>query len=141
MTQSVLVVDDDDRLLHVLAVFFELKGYEVRTAAGGLAALKSIDQQRPDLVVIDVLMPDLDGLEVTRRLRSDHKSNRLPIVGMAADRDLEKASIAAGADAFVSKPFDLDELAAPVAKLLAATHSSAIAAIVTRCGARSTNGN
>ncbi len=110
MSDTILVVDDDARLLHVLAVFFELKGYEVRTAAGGLPALEAIGEQRPDVVILDALMPDLGGLEVCKRLRSDEKLKGLPIIIVTAAAELEKPAIAAGADAFVSKPFDLDEL-------------------------------
>jgi len=121
MTRSILVVDDDERLLNVVKLFFEVKGYEVRTANGGEAALAAVEERRPDAVVLDVMMPDVDGLEVCKRLRSDQRFKRLPIIILTAAPEMEKSSIAAGANRFVSKPFDLDDLAKPVRELLAKT--------------------
>jgi len=123
MTKSILIVDGDERLLNVVTLFFEVKGYEVRTANGELAALAAIKERRPDAVVLDVNMPKVDGLKICKRLRSDQRLKRLPIIILTAAPELEKLAIAAGADGFVSKPYDLDELGGPVDELLAGTRA------------------
>ncbi|MHB8508464.1 MAG: response regulator [Candidatus Dormibacteria bacterium] len=75
-----------------------------------MPALEAIREQRPDVLILDALMPDLDGLEVCKRLRSDEKLKGLPIIILTAAAELEKRAIAAGADAFLGKRFDLDVL-------------------------------
>jgi two-component system response regulator MprA len=113
----ILVVDDDPSLRQALKRALRLEGYEVELAADGAEALDAIATDSPDLVVLDVAMPGLDGLDVSRRLRTG--GNRVPILMLTA-RDAvgdRVAGLDAGADDYVVKPFALEELFARVRAL------------------------
>jgi two-component system OmpR family response regulator len=115
----VLVVDDDDMIRDMLATTLRYAGYDPASAADGPAALAAIARSRPDLVVLDVLMPGLDGLEVCRRLRA--QGDDVPVVFLTAratGRDLLEG-FARGADDYVTKPFVLEELLARIRAVLA----------------------
>lgn len=106
---TVLIVDDDPSLLAMLAMALQVEGFEVRRATTGQQALAAIDECRPDLVILDVMMPGLDGREVTRRLRQQPATADLPIVicsALSRDDDQWRAW-SAGANSFVAKPFDI----------------------------------
>jgi two-component system, OmpR family, response regulator MprA len=120
----ILVVDDDQAVRDSLRRSLAFNGYEVETASDGLAALESIARQRPDAVVLDVMMPRLDGLEACRRLRSAGED--LPILVLTA-RDAVSDRVAgldAGADDYLPKPFALEELLARLRALLRRTHTA-----------------
>ena len=108
-----LVVDDEPHVLEAVRVVLENSGYHVRTALNGTLALESIAVERPDLVILDLAMADLDGVEVVRRVRS---WSQLPILVLSARTDeLEKVrALDAGADDYVTKPFGARELLARV---------------------------
>ncbi|MEU4243652.1 response regulator transcription factor [Actinoplanes sp. NPDC026619] len=114
----VLVVDDDPTVSDVVRRYLEQDGCRVRLAADGIAALAAVDDERPDLVVLDLMMPGLDGLEVCRRLR--HRLPDLPVVmltalGEEADRVV---GLELGADDYVTKPFSPRELVLRVRSVL-----------------------
>jgi two-component system response regulator MprA len=114
----VLVVDDDRAVREALRRALALAGYEVQLAEGGAQAIEGVVQAIPDAVVLDIGMPDLDGLEVCRRLRL--LGNRVPILMLTA-RDAVRDRVAgldAGADDYLVKPFDVDELKARLRALL-----------------------
>jgi two-component system response regulator MprA len=113
-----LVVDDDPNLLRMLRRGFVLAGYTVAAAEDGEAALRTVREHEPDLVVLDVMLPELDGLEVARRLRA--ASSRVPIVMLTARGQLEDklAGFQSGADDYLPKPFAFEELLARVGALL-----------------------
>ena len=118
----VLVADDDPDIVGLLRIRLEKAGHEVVTAADGEQAWSAVCERAPDLAVLDVTMPRLDGLALTRRLREAPATAALPIVVLTAavqPADAELA-IAAGATAYVKKPFSPKELVARVEALLQA---------------------
>lgn len=120
MLGTVLVVDDDAVIINLLQVNFEIEGYAVVTAHDGADALVKARELQPDVVVLDVMMPQLDGIEVARRLRADPDTRHLPILLLSAKA--QGSDLNAGlevADDYVTKPFEPLELLDRVATLLA----------------------
>ena len=112
----VLIVDDDEDIRAYLEVTLELAEFVVLQAADGLTALDLAREEQPDLVVLDVMMPGLDGLEVLRRLRADARTNHLPVILLTAraQADDTVAGLERGADDYVTKPFDAEVLIARI---------------------------
>jgi CheY-like chemotaxis protein len=116
----IVVADDDPDILDLVALTLERSGHVVHRALDGEEALELIERERPDLVVLDISMPKLDGLELTRRLCGDPETKAIRIVLLTAlvqDTDISEG-LAAGADAYVRKPFSPQELQERVATLL-----------------------
>lgn len=119
--QSVLVVDDEDALRGFMRRNLEVRGFEVHVAANGLEALAQFDTHNVDLIVLDVMMPSMDGLEVLRRVR---ERSRIPIIVLSAlgeESDKIKA-LNLGADDYLTKPFGVEELLARVRAVLRRTN-------------------
>ncbi len=119
--QKILVVDDNPLNLGVLVDHLEIHGYEVLVALGGLEALERVGYVQPDLVLLDIMMPDLDGFETCRRLKDIEHMRDVPVIFMTALTDVDskvKAFGAGGVD-YVSKPFQVEELLARVRTHLA----------------------
>jgi two-component system OmpR family response regulator len=116
--QRILVVDDEPSIVDSVATSLRYEGFEVDQASNGRLALESAQQRTPDLIVLDVMLPDLDGLEVTRRLRSD--GLRVPVLFLTARDALEDkvAGLTVGGDDYVTKPFALVEVIARVHAIL-----------------------
>jgi len=114
----VLVVDDEASLADLLQMAFKLEGWEVRTAPDGLTALKVAREFRPDAAVLDIMLPDFDGLQLMQRIRAD--GNSTPILFLTAKDALEDriAGLTAGGDDYVTKPFSLEEVVARVRGLI-----------------------
>lgn len=108
----ILVVDDEERNRRLLRHLLENKGYLVREAGDGEEALARVAEEAPDVVLLDVMMPKLDGFEVCRRLKGDECTSRIPVllVTMLSERQDRLTGIAAGATDFLSKPVDMDEV-------------------------------
>jgi two-component system, OmpR family, response regulator MprA len=117
----VLVVDDDPQLREALTRALELDGYAVDTASNGVKALEAIGSRRPDVMVLDVMMPYVGGLDVCRTLRD--RKDRLPILVLTARDEIgdRVAGLDAGADDYLTKPFALEELRARLRALLRRT--------------------
>ena len=114
---DILVVDDDPHIREVVAYALERAGFSVRSVRDGRAALAEVDRRAPDLVVLDVMMPELDGLEVCRRIRS---KGRLPIVFLSSrDEELDRVlGLEMGGDDYLTKPFSTRELVARIKAVL-----------------------
>jgi diguanylate cyclase (GGDEF)-like protein len=116
VSERVLVVDDDEDIRTVLRVTLELAGFSVTTAADGHDALELARAEPPDVVLLDVMMPRMDGLEVLTRLRADARTSHVPVLLVTARAQSQDAvdGLQKGADDYITKPFDPDEVAARV---------------------------
>lgn len=122
MSKKILVVDDEPDLVHLYQLVLEMNGYQVRTANGGLQALKLYHEDKPHLILLDVMMPDLNGLEVCKKIRdSEGHASLTKIIMYTANDSVEnrKASQAAGADELVSKDVPFENITAIITSYLA----------------------
>ena len=121
MALSVLVVDDDPVILRLLQVNFELEGISVATAVDGEEGLKMIQSDPPDLVISDIMMPKVNGLELLAALRSSPDTSAMPVILLSAKAQVANVQrgLELGADDYVTKPFDPLELIERVYKVLA----------------------
>jgi two-component system OmpR family response regulator len=117
-SQRILVVDDEPSIVDAVATSLRYEGFEVTEATNGRLALAEAQERPPDLIVLDIMLPDLDGLEVTRRLRAD--GIRVPVLFLTAKDAVEDrvAGLTVGGDDYVTKPFALVELVARVHAIL-----------------------
>ncbi len=108
----ILIVEDDLDLAEMLNAYFRVQGYEVKTAAWGEDAVRMTHEEHPDLVVLDIRLPDIDGYEVCRRLRSHRRTQDVPIIFLTEKRDrVDKLSgLELGVVDYITKPFDIQEL-------------------------------
>ena len=120
MARRILIVDDEPNIVLSLEYLMRREGYEVAIAADGEAALAALAEARPDLVILDIMLPKLNGFEVCRRLRSDPRWRELKVLMLTArGRDTEVAKgLDAGADAYVTKPFSTRDLVAQIRDML-----------------------
>jgi twitching motility two-component system response regulator PilG len=105
--KKVLVVEDEESLLKLESILLTSKGYEVIGVSNGQAALDAIAEERPDLVLLDVMLPEIDGFEVCRRIKSDEATRDIPVVMLTAKktRDDMARGEKVGADWYITKPF------------------------------------
>src|SRR5438552_14563468 len=118
--ERVLFVDDEGQIRKLVQTFLTKHGYVVATANDGFEALREIKRQRPHILITDVQMPNLNGLELTRRLRAEAATARLPVIMLSAKKQADDilAGYAQGADEYVAKPVELAVLAAKIDLLL-----------------------
>jgi CheY-like chemotaxis protein len=112
MSTLVLVVDDNEDNVQIMSRILLGRGFEVRTARDGKSALRSLEQQLPDVVLLDIMMPEMDGIEVLDRIRANPQSASLPVIlvtGKGQDEDV-LAGYKYGADYYITKPFTARQL-------------------------------
>jgi two-component system, OmpR family, response regulator len=128
----VLVVDDEENIAYVVTAALRVSGFDVASASSGRDALREVERFRPDLIVLDVMLPDLDGFEICRRLRNDGVD--VPVVFLTARDATEDRlrGLTIGGDDYVSKPFSVEELVARVRVILRRV-GVAVGADVFRC--------
>ena len=114
--KKVLVVDDDPFIRTLLMAWLQEAGYKVVTAGDGQQAIEQVDREKPDLLLLDLMMPKLDGYSVARWLRRHAETSALPIIVLSADVRAPQKLSGLRIDGLISKPFDLDEVLEGVAK-------------------------
>jgi DNA-binding response OmpR family regulator len=110
--KKILIVDDEDDILHFLELVLREKGYDVATASGGHEALTKAQVDRPDLVLLDIMMPQMDGWEVLKLLRVDEGTSHIPVAMLSARTEAKDRvqGLQEGAIDYICKPFSLQEL-------------------------------
>lgn len=121
MPHKILIVDDEPNIVISLEFLMQQSGYEVATARDGADAMQKIATFQPDLVLLDIMLPQLNGFEICQRIRENSQWNRIKVIMLSAKgREIEVSKgIALGADAYVTKPFSTKDLIAQVQRLLA----------------------
>jgi DNA-binding response OmpR family regulator len=121
--KRLLLIDDDPNLILLVKDYLEFRGYEVIAAGNGMEALESLKLKLPDLIVCDVMMPEMDGYTFVQHIREDARTNWIPVLFLSAkgqSQDRVKG-LNTGADVYMSKPFEPEELVAQVESLLRQT--------------------
>ena len=134
MTQKILVVDDELQIVRVVRGYLEKAGYRVVTASDGQEALFVARQEKPDLVVLDLQMPQLDGLEFTRRIRAEQPTLAIIMLTARVEEMDRILGLELGADDYVAKPFSPRELVARVRAVLRRSQAEPAPAEVLECG-------
>ena len=125
--EKILFVDDEEQIRKLLTTYLTRQGYDVAVATDGYEGLKAIRMRAPDLVITDVMMPNMNGFELTRRLRADHRTARIPVLMLSARKEADDilTGYSEGADEYVSKPVEMAVLAAKIDVLLKRTKATA----------------
>ena len=121
---KILVVDDEVYILHILDLSLGAEGFDVITATDGEEALAKAQREKPDLIILDVMMPRLDGYETCRRLKSDPGTRDIPVLLLTArgrDEDRQRG-VESGADDYITKPFSPNKLINRVSDILGIKH-------------------
>lgn len=123
MDEKILIVDDDATMVNLLSTILEIDGFETQKALSGREALDILTEGTPDLVLLDIMMPEMDGFEVLAKIRNDPQTQKLPIIMLTArtdDKDIFEGW-RRGADEYVTKPFDPHALVETIRKVLSRT--------------------
>ena len=133
MAREVLVVEDEPDIRRLVVLHLEREGFRCRTATTGSDALREVKAAAPDLVVLDLMLPEVDGLEVCRRLRRDTSTAAIPIIMLTAKSDeVDRiVGLEVGADDYVGKPFSPKELVARVRAVLRRSHPNQATPVLT----------
>ncbi|RZM17762.1 MAG: response regulator [Pedobacter sp.] len=116
--KKILVCDDDQGILEMLELLLDDDGYQVVLEPNSVNALKTIDREQPDLILLDIWMPVISGDQILKTLKADEQKQRIPVLMYSASTDGKAIADSCGADAYLPKPFDLIELLTEVESLL-----------------------
>lgn len=120
MAEKILIIDDEEHIIELIRYNLEASGYTTSSAANGIDGLMLAKQEKPDLILLDLMLPGLDGLEVCKRMRSDDQLKSVPIIMLTAkSEEIDKIlGLELGADDYITKPFSVRELTARVKAML-----------------------
>ena len=120
MSKKILVIEDDPSTLRLIKYTLQQEGYQVLTAPNGLEGLRTAKNEEPDLIILDVLLPGIDGYEICHRLRAEPQTAQLPILMVSGKaREIDKATgLKMGADDYITKPWHRPELLTKIAVML-----------------------
>jgi len=110
MVKKILVIDDDIDILEPISLLLEAEGYTVETTSKGEQSFKKIDECKPDLILLDMLMSGSDGRTLCKKLKSNSDFKKIPVVMMSAHPGADKEATKCGADGFIAKPFETEDL-------------------------------
>jgi DNA-binding response OmpR family regulator len=118
--RSILIVDDEEDVVVLLQLVFETNGFNARTASNGKAAVSSAYENPPDIVILDVMMPEMDGWQVLKILKGDERTRRIPVIMLSAraERRDKMIGLQEGAEGYIAKPFSPAEVLREVQNLL-----------------------
>ncbi len=124
---TILIADDDPAILELVRLALETQGYQVLTASSGVETVRTTLTHKPDLIILDILMPEMDGYEVMRLLKSSEETNNIPIIVLTAYASEAGALVSwmEGADGYLAKPFNPDELLMLVERVLKGSSANA----------------
>ena len=114
MAEKILVVDDDQHISDLLGSFLKNEGYEVVLATDGNEALDLVETENPQVIILDIKLPGLNGIEVCKRLKEKEETRSIPVIVITGYGDNKLEALDAGADDFVDKPFDMAEISVRV---------------------------
>jgi CheY-like chemotaxis protein len=121
----ILIADDEDDIKMILGMYLETCGFRVLTAYDGLDAIERIKESKPDLILMDIMMPVLDGVEVTRQIKATEETRDIPIVMLtaAAQSEMVERALKAGAEEYIAKPFEPDRVKEIIDRILSRKRS------------------
>lgn len=128
MPGKILVIDDDPLAIRLMKLALSAEGFQVNTAANAMEGLRSVQLDRPDLIILDIMMPDMDGIQMCRHLRSQSDTADIPVIFMTGKTQVDDriSGLRAGADDYITKPADPREVAVRVEAVLARTKRSTV---------------
>ncbi len=116
--KKILIVDDDQSILEITKIILKDEGYDVVTLVGCPDIVGKVKRESPDLVLLDLWMPDISGEEMTYALRDNRSTKKIPILIFSASKDTKETAAKLGVDGYLLKPFDMDQLLLQVSELL-----------------------
>ena len=108
--KHILVIDDNEDILHMLKAMLQMKGYKVSMRESAIGIENELSENRPDMIIMDMLLSGADGREICKTLKEDEKFSTIPLLMISAHPNARKDCLAAGANFFLEKPFDMNEL-------------------------------
>lgn len=120
MAKKILIVEDEESLLKLESILLTTKGYNVQGVATGTAALKAVAETPPDLVLLDIMLPEMDGFEVCRHIKNNPETRHIPVILLTAKKSPEDVARGkqVGADQYITKPFKSSMVVASIERLL-----------------------
>lgn len=115
---NILIIDDDRDIVNALEIILSMEKYHTSTAFNGTQSLKTLHQDQPDLILLDYMLPDMNGAEVVKKIREDKKYANLPIILISAAHGVEQLGKTLDVQDWIEKPFELEQLLTTVAKYL-----------------------